>query len=237
MTVSANHVSGTDIFFFTDQLGISGSFDFPTGTLTLTGSATVANYETALRTVAFRADGDDLPATKTIQFTVDDGVATSAPATKVFSITSINDAPVLTVTGSVSAQADRRHRSRQLADGSGRHLDRRCRRSRRPDLGNAEYGHTLARGHDQREDRCPRRRRFPRGDRQRHVFRHHRCLDRRDQCHPCVDRWSSLRDRRHARPHRSRDDYCERPRPLGDRRPHDRCRGPSPWGSTTLLSS
>ena len=36
---------------FTNQLGITGSYDSMSGVLTLSGSSSVANYQTALRSV------------------------------------------------------------------------------------------------------------------------------------------------------------------------------------------
>ena len=45
---------------FTNQNGITGSFNAATGVLTLTGSATVANYQTALRSVTY-ANASDNP--------------------------------------------------------------------------------------------------------------------------------------------------------------------------------
>src|SRR4029434_2993503 len=53
VSITANFVSGEDVLGFTTQNGISGSFNATTGVLTLTGSATVANYQTALRSVTY----------------------------------------------------------------------------------------------------------------------------------------------------------------------------------------
>jgi hypothetical protein len=38
---------------FINQNGITGSYDASTGTLTLSGVATVANYQTALASIAY----------------------------------------------------------------------------------------------------------------------------------------------------------------------------------------
>jgi hypothetical protein len=83
-----------DELVFTDQSGITGSYDNTTGVLALTGSASVADYETALRSVAFQHTGDDPSASRTVEFTVDDGDATDA-ATKEVAVTAVNDKPVL----------------------------------------------------------------------------------------------------------------------------------------------
>ena len=47
--ISANYANGEDVLAFTNQLGITGSWNAASGTLTLTGTTTVANYQTALR--------------------------------------------------------------------------------------------------------------------------------------------------------------------------------------------
>src|SRR5260221_7739015 len=51
--ISANFVTGEDVLGFTTQNGITGSFNATTGVLALTGSATVANYQIALRSVTY----------------------------------------------------------------------------------------------------------------------------------------------------------------------------------------
>ncbi|MEA2183555.1 MAG: hypothetical protein QOF69_2740, partial [Solirubrobacteraceae bacterium] len=74
---------------FTNQSGITGAFSAATGILTLTGSATKANYETALRSVAFASSGA-ATGQRSVTFVVSDGPATSAPiARTVF----VDDAP------------------------------------------------------------------------------------------------------------------------------------------------
>ncbi len=52
IVISAGYVSGQDTLLFTSQLGITGSWDAVTGTLTLSGAATLTDYQTAA------ADGD-----------------------------------------------------------------------------------------------------------------------------------------------------------------------------------
>ena len=48
-----NVVSAQDVLAFTTQNGISGSWNAATGVLTLSGSSSVANYETALRSITY----------------------------------------------------------------------------------------------------------------------------------------------------------------------------------------
>jgi len=51
--------NGQDVLGFTNQNGITGSFNAATGTLTLTGSSSVANYQTALDSVTYVNTSDD----------------------------------------------------------------------------------------------------------------------------------------------------------------------------------
>ena len=96
-----DYVAGEDVLSFADQGGITGSWDAATGTLTLTGVATLAAYETALRSVAY-ANTSDAPTggNRTIAFQVDDGGATdnlSTPVNAQVTIVPVNDAPVVSI--------------------------------------------------------------------------------------------------------------------------------------------
>ncbi|MBV8861094.1 MAG: hypothetical protein JO259_04430 [Mycobacterium sp.] len=75
-----------DMLNFTNQNGITGSYNAGTGVLSLTGPASVANYQTALESIAFSSTstnptdwGADL--NRTVSWTVTDGTLSSAPAT------------------------------------------------------------------------------------------------------------------------------------------------------------
>ncbi len=105
-----DYVQGEDVLAFTAQAGISGSFDAQTGTLTLTGTASVAEYQAVLRSVTY-ANISDAPSagaqglSPPISFTVDDGGSensTSAPVSVTVEIVAVNDAPV--VSGSVALE-------------------------------------------------------------------------------------------------------------------------------------
>ena len=82
-----------DSVSFTDQNGISGNYDSGTGVLTLAGTATVAQYQAALRAVTFATNADDPPASKSVEFKTSDGDADSNLATKTLAITPEDDAP------------------------------------------------------------------------------------------------------------------------------------------------
>jgi trimeric autotransporter adhesin len=91
---------------FVDQSGISGSYDSSTGVLTLSGSASLADYQAALRSVEYGHTGDDPSASKTVEFKVDDGDDDSGAATRDIAVTALNEAPVVaTSTGSTSYTA------------------------------------------------------------------------------------------------------------------------------------
>jgi hypothetical protein len=82
-----------DSLGFVDQLGISGSYDPGTGMLTLTGTTTVANYQTALRSVTYQNGSEDPELTdRVIRFQVSDG-SLLASGSRTVSITPENDAP------------------------------------------------------------------------------------------------------------------------------------------------
>lgn len=84
--------------------GITGTYDPATGRLSLTGTATVAQYESALRSVSYRnASPDPNPAPRTVSFVVNDGntannLSTAAAAT-VFVTAGIGDDNLVGTTG------------------------------------------------------------------------------------------------------------------------------------------
>jgi hypothetical protein len=99
VAITANFASGQDVLAFTNQLGITASYNSGTGVLTLTGTTTVANYQTALRSVTYQNSSDNpSTATRTVTFTANDGTTTSS-ATRGIAVSAVNDAPVNTVPG------------------------------------------------------------------------------------------------------------------------------------------
>ncbi|WP_189688244.1 cadherin domain-containing protein, partial [Pseudorhodoferax aquiterrae] len=100
VTISGNYVNGQDVLAFVNANGITGSWNAATGVLTLTGSATVANYQAALRSITYVNTSDNpSTATRTVSFVVNDGTASSAAATRDIAVTAVNDAPVITSNG------------------------------------------------------------------------------------------------------------------------------------------
>ncbi len=95
VTIAAGYVSGQDTLTFTNQLGITGAWNTGTGILTLTGNASAADYQTALRTVSY-VNGSEAPdeATRSISFQVHDGIAFGSDS-RFVNVSAVNDMPVL----------------------------------------------------------------------------------------------------------------------------------------------
>lgn len=80
-------VAGEDELLFTTQNGITGTYNNGTGLLTLTGTSSVANYQTALQSVQYQnTSATPTGATRTIEFSVDDGEAISPITNKMINI-------------------------------------------------------------------------------------------------------------------------------------------------------
>jgi VCBS repeat-containing protein len=97
--ITGNYASGQDVLGFTNTANITGSFNAGTGTLTLTGSDTIANYQAAQRSVTY-SNASNSPSTlqRTVTWQVDDGGGVnnlSAPVTSTINVISVNDAPHL----------------------------------------------------------------------------------------------------------------------------------------------
>lgn len=84
-------VSAEDVLQFTNQSGISGSYNTTSGVLTLSGTASVAAYEAALRSVSYENSSQN-PNTgnRVVRFTVNDG-ANVASATRTLTVTAQDD--------------------------------------------------------------------------------------------------------------------------------------------------
>ncbi len=95
--ITGNYAVGEDVLSFVDTVNITGLWNAPSGTLTLSGSDTLANYQSALRSVRY-ANGSEAPDTldRTVTWIVNDGVLASPPATSTITVTALNDVPVVT---------------------------------------------------------------------------------------------------------------------------------------------
>ncbi|MGN8550424.1 VCBS domain-containing protein [Bradyrhizobium sp. 13971] len=104
VSIIGNFAAGQDVLGFTNQNGITGNYNASTGVLTLSGSATVAQYQAALASVTyFNSSDNPSGASRTISYQVDDGSGSnnlSNVATSTVAVTPVNDAPTLTATAS-----------------------------------------------------------------------------------------------------------------------------------------
>ncbi|MBF0156916.1 MAG: tandem-95 repeat protein, partial [Magnetococcales bacterium] len=98
VTISGGYANGEDGLLFVNQNGITGTWTAATGVLALSGSATLANYQTALRSIAYTNAAGDNPTAgpRTISFMVNDGVDNSATQTASVNVLAVNDAPTVT---------------------------------------------------------------------------------------------------------------------------------------------
>jgi VCBS repeat-containing protein len=97
VSITSGFSSANDTLNFTNQNGITGSYNATTGVLTLTGNASLANYEAALRSVEFfTSDSSTSPAARTVSFSVTDSVGASSttPAQRTINVSEANQPPV-----------------------------------------------------------------------------------------------------------------------------------------------
>lgn len=93
-TITIANFVAEDELLFTNQNGITGSFT--NGVLTLTGTTSIANYETALKSITYRNLSDNPNTTsRQIEFVLFDDTRSSPAVTTTVSVIAINDAPVL----------------------------------------------------------------------------------------------------------------------------------------------
>ena len=86
--VTTNYQSGKDVLGFTAAFGVTGSFNPTSGILTLTGTTSLANYQTLLRSVTYKTNTSAAStATRTISLTINDGLAISFPVTRNVTLT------------------------------------------------------------------------------------------------------------------------------------------------------
>jgi gliding motility-associated-like protein len=97
IVISGNYLVGEDVLLCSPPVGISANFDAVTGTLTLSGISSLANYQIALRNVKY-SNTSESPATaqRTVQYMVNDGMDDSNIFSATIDVIAVNDAPVLT---------------------------------------------------------------------------------------------------------------------------------------------
>lgn len=96
VAITSNFNGPEDVLGFVNQNGITGSYSSSTGILSLSGSATLANYQTALRSVTYQ-NTDPAPNTaiRAISFTVNDGDDDSNTETRNIQVVKLNSAPTV----------------------------------------------------------------------------------------------------------------------------------------------
>ncbi len=94
VTISKGYLSGEDKLLFTAVKGITGTWDAATGRLTLTGTASVADYQNALRSVQYQ-NSSDAPDTvnRMVTFTVQDAHGGESSTTRDITVTPTADFP------------------------------------------------------------------------------------------------------------------------------------------------
>src|SRR5436853_97583 len=93
ISLGGTYVSG-DTLHFTNTATITGVWD-GLGTLTLSGTDTLAAYQAALRSISFDSSSNDPGPARLVTWTVDDGMTPSTTTTTTINITEVNDAPVV----------------------------------------------------------------------------------------------------------------------------------------------
>ena len=79
----STYIADEDVLAFTDTDGIAGSFDTTTGVLTLSGTATLAEYQAALRTVTYDNTNGAFTGSKQVEFVVTSEAGTAQDSREV----------------------------------------------------------------------------------------------------------------------------------------------------------
>lgn len=108
--ITTNYQSDEDILFFINQNGITGVWDQVNGTMTLLGTAAVAQYQTAIRNVKYQ-NTSNCPngLIRTISYTVNDGIINSNILSRDISVASINTPPIISNIESESIEYKMKH--------------------------------------------------------------------------------------------------------------------------------
>lgn len=101
ITISSNYLSTEDELSFTEIGNVSGSWNSSNGKLTLTGAATVADYQSVLRSIKYENHNLDNPstATRNVSFVVSDGTSLSKTISREIEITEVVDPVIATLSG------------------------------------------------------------------------------------------------------------------------------------------
>ena len=94
--ITNNYKNDQDKLNFSNANGITGTWDQPTGKITLNGISSIANYQNALQSIGYTNSSVNPDISiRTISFTVNDGVNNSNTITRDLKVTPVNSAPVV----------------------------------------------------------------------------------------------------------------------------------------------
>ena len=100
IAITGSFQAGSDVLAFPGYNGITvDTWDPQTGVLTLTGTASLADYQAALRLVTYQSTSDDPSSPKTVSFTVTDEFGESTAANRTIAVTAVNDPPLAANSG------------------------------------------------------------------------------------------------------------------------------------------
>ena len=92
VAITSGFAAGEDVLGFDAQNGITGNYNPDTGTLTLTGHATLSEYDAAFQSVTYENTSNDPSTTpRTVAFMVNDGEAYSNSVTREIIVTPVDD--------------------------------------------------------------------------------------------------------------------------------------------------
>jgi hypothetical protein len=98
--ITGNYQSAEDVLSYVQVGNIVGTWTVGTGTMSLVGVDTLANYQLALRAVSYQNTSNN-PSTsvRTVSFIANDGTDPSLAVTRTITLTATNDAPIITLPG------------------------------------------------------------------------------------------------------------------------------------------
>ncbi len=107
VSITSGFVSGQDTLALTPMFGITGTFNPSTGILTLSGTASAANYLTALQSVTYVNTSDNpTVGARVVSFQINDNGVLSNVTTRTVNVSATNDAPVVTAAGTTLTYAE-----------------------------------------------------------------------------------------------------------------------------------
>ena len=100
MTIGSGLMSGDVLAYPASGTGITATYDSGTGVLSMSGSALVSAWQTALRAVTYSSSSEDPTGTQSasdrvVSFVISDGDVSSAAVDRTVTVTPVNDVPVL----------------------------------------------------------------------------------------------------------------------------------------------